>query len=43
MEYCVLNKIIVKIHYPLPWIDNSLNHLKGAMYFTKLYLTTSYH
>jgi hypothetical protein len=38
-----LNKIMVKNHYPLPRIDDLLDHLKNAVYFTKLDLRSGYH
>jgi hypothetical protein len=38
-----LNKIMVKNHYPLPRIDDLLDQLKNATYFTKLDLRSGYH
>jgi hypothetical protein len=38
-----LNKDIVKNCYPLPCINDLLDHLKGAHFFTKMDLTAWYH
>jgi hypothetical protein len=35
-DYQVLNTMTVKIWYPLPLINDLINHLKGAQFFTKL-------
>jgi hypothetical protein len=43
VDFKALNKIIVKNHYPLPRIDDLLNQLKDAKYFTKLDLRSGYH
>jgi hypothetical protein len=43
MDYWALNKATVKNHYPLPCIDDLLDHFKGACFFTKMDLTTRYH
>jgi len=43
MDYCALNKISVKNHYPLPCIDDLLDQLKNVLYFTKLDLHSGYH
>jgi hypothetical protein len=43
VDYRALNKIIVKNRYPLPRIDDLLNHLKNFFYFTKLDLYSGYH
>ena len=37
VDFKTLNKITVKNHYPLPRIDDLLDQLKDAKYFTKLY------
>jgi len=42
-NYRALNKATVKNRYPLPHIDDLLDHLKGACFFTKMDLTTGYH
>lgn len=36
MDFRSLNKITVKNHYPLPHIDDWLDQLKHANYFTRL-------
>ena len=43
IDYLDLNKISVKIIYPLPQIDELINSLKGAKFFTKLDLKSGYH
>jgi len=35
-DYCILNSITVKNKYPPPFIDDLVQSLKGARYFTKL-------
>lgn len=42
-DYCVLNKATVKNWYPLPRIEDLLDHLRGDRYFTKMDLTVGYH
>eukprot|EP00253_Pinus_taeda_P020243 PITA_20243 len=43
VDYRALNKITVKNCYPLPGIDDLLDQLKNAVYFTKLDLHSGYH
>ena len=42
-DYRALNKATVKNRYPLPRIEELLDTLQGAKWFTKLDLTASYH
>jgi hypothetical protein len=43
IDYKSLNKITVKKWYPIPQIDGLLDQLKGAKFFSKIDLKTSYH
>ncbi|CAL2229057.1 unnamed protein product [Prunus armeniaca] len=43
VDYKGLNKKTIKNRYPLPRIDDLLDQLHGACYFTKLNLKSSYH
>jgi hypothetical protein len=43
VDFIALNKITVKNHYPLPRIDDFLDQLKDAKYFTKLDFISGYH
>ena len=43
MDYMQLNKLTVKNKYPLPWIDELFDQVKGAIVFLKIDLRSRYH
>ena len=43
INYRALNKITVWNRYPIPWIDDLLDQLKGVKYFSKIELKSEYH
>jgi len=43
VDYRALNKITIKNRYPLPRIEELMDHLAGAKYFFKIDLYSGYH
>jgi hypothetical protein len=43
VDYRSLNEVTIKNKYPLPWIEDLFNQMKGASVFSKVDLRSGYH
>jgi hypothetical protein len=43
VEYWSLNEVTIKNKYPLPWIEDLFNQMKGASVFSNINLRSGYH
>jgi hypothetical protein len=43
VDYRALNEVTIKNKYPLPWINDLFNQLRGACVFSKINLQSGYH
>jgi hypothetical protein len=43
VDYRSLNEVTIKNKYPLPWIEDLFDHMKGAKIFSRIDLRSGYH
>jgi hypothetical protein len=43
IDYCQLNKVTVKNRYPLSWLNDLFDQLKGVKVFSKIDLRSRYY
>jgi hypothetical protein len=43
VDYQSLNEVVIKNKYPLPWIEDLFDQMKGASVFSKIDLRSGYH
>jgi hypothetical protein len=43
VDYISLNDVTMKNKYPLPWIDDLFDQMRGARVFSKIDLRSGYH
>jgi hypothetical protein len=43
VDYRLLNEVTIKNKYPLPWIEDLSDQMKGASVFSKINFRSGYH